>query len=227
MKKLLCACLASLLVLSGCGSKTEESEETKDKVVENNKAEQEVEKSEVVDYTSDSIFEGVEPESIDNFIFDTDGKSAFINAYRGDKEVVVLPDTYRDMNITKGTYTFEANPKTKAVKLGKYIEKAEGMFGASSGIEFIEFNKGLKVIGEGACNNCENLKKVIIPDTVESLEYLCFGGCTSLKSVEIPASVKKIDFAFFACSEDLEIIGEAGSAAEKYAKDNNFKFTVK
>ena len=93
-----------------------------------------------------------------------------------------------------------------------------------NGIGRLEFDAPVKRIGYRAFGYCENLKSIIIPDTVinigkeafkecENLEQvtLCeglsnigwcaFDGCRSLKSVVIPESVVEIGaYAFNACS---------------------------
>ena len=57
-----------------------------------------------------------------------------------------------------------------------------------------------------------------------------FYKCPSLKSVTIPKSVSKIEGAAFGYKDyntkydDFTIKGYKGSAAEKYATDNGFKF---
>lgn len=71
--------------------------------------------------------------------------------------------------------------------------------------------KGLKYtiisIGDYAYSNCENLKSVQIPNSVEIIGKYAFDYCTKLESVSIPSSVKSIgECAFNHCSELTSII---------------------
>lgn len=81
----------------------------------------------------------------------------------------------------------------------------------------------------------KNLKEVVIPDSVNNIGEVAFMGCESLKTVTIPESVKVIGreaFGYLSSEkwgqgykvEGFTIRGVAGSAAEKYAKENGFTF---
>ena len=65
-----------------------------------------------------------------------------------------------------------------------------------------------------------------IPEKVTKIGDFAFGHCKDLK-IEIPASVKSIGKETFYACDNLIIYGKKGSYAEKYAKENNFKFVVK
>lgn len=84
--------------------------------------------------------------------------------------------------------------------------------------------KPVTAIGENAFNG-RKFGSVNIPDSVESIGANAFKDCTSLKSIVIPASVQTFgENVFGGCSADLVVIGEAGSAAEKYCSDNGIQF---
>ena len=79
-------------------------------------------------------------------------------------------------------------------------------------------------IGQDAFNRCYSLKTVMIPDGVTSIGGSAFAYCGKLASVTIPYSVTYIGSdAFFGC-DNLTIRGYIGTAAEKYANDNNIPF---
>ena len=93
-------------------------------------------------------------------------------------------------------------------------------------------------IGDYAFSDCSSLTSVTIPDSVTSIGYSAFDGCSSLKSVTIPKSVTEMGGYAFGYNRDnntyeyekidgFTIYGEKGTAAEKYANDNGFKFAVK
>ena len=87
-------------------------------------------------------------------------------------------------------------------------------------------------ISAAAFSGCSRLTSVSIPDSVESIEAYAFYGCGSMKSVTIPESVTHIgEVAFgylnrYEKIEDFTIYGKSGSAAQRYARENGFKFVA-
>ena len=79
-------------------------------------------------------------------------------------------------------------------------------------------------IGVSAFFICAKLTSIIIPDSVTSIGDCAFYGCENLTSVTIPDSVTSIGDEAFAYCENLTIRGKRGSAAERYAADNNIPF---
>ena len=91
----------------------------------------------------------------------------------------------------------------------------------------------VKKIGDGAFNGCTSLKSVTIPNSVTEIGERAFNDCTGLKSVTIPNSVTKIgDYAFgytysnkqYVKISGFTIYGKKGTAAERYANSDGFKF---
>ena len=69
----------------------------------------------------------------------------------------------------------------------------------------------------------------VIPNSVTKIKDYAFYGCTSLKSVTIPSSATYIGVRAFGYTSNgkingFTIYGKKGTAAEKYARDNGFKF---
>lgn len=59
----------------------------------------------------------------------------------------------------------------------------------------------VKIIGNGAFEDCIGLTSITIPDSVKSIGSLAFSNCSSLTSITIPDSVTSIgDYAFLGCS---------------------------
>lgn len=56
----------------------------------------------------------------------------------------------------------------------------------------ISIPDGVKIIAEGAFENCHNLKEVKIPESVVSIGKNAFNYCTNLTKINIPASVQTI-----------------------------------
>ena len=90
----------------------------------------------------------------------------------------------------------------------------------------------VKIIGGGGFRGSK-IKKIELNDGLIRIDYEAFLNCEELKSVYIPKSVNVIEnYAFgyvfgdngFEKSDGFTIYGEAGSAAQKYAEDNGFAF---
>ena len=114
-------------------------------------------------------------------------------------------------------------------------------------IEYILLSDGITEIGGYTFDSCENLKSITIPDSVTKIGAYTFKNCTSLKSITVPSSVTEIgegafrgctslesvtiprrvinigEGAFWGCGS-LTIHGEAGSYAERYAKEADINF---
>ena len=79
-------------------------------------------------------------------------------------------------------------------------------------------------IADRAFEDCENLEKIIIPESVKSVGYCAFLNCRRLKSITIPDSVTSIGSSAFRKCSGFIIYGLENSCAEKYAKENNLTF---
>ena len=90
-------------------------------------------------------------------------------------------------------------------------------------------------IGVRAFKYCGSLKSVKLSKKVKTIGKQTFYDCDSLKSITIPKNVKKIGKRAFGYIynyssdeyikiKNFKIKGKKGSAAEKYAKNEGFKF---
>ena len=82
-------------------------------------------------------------------------------------------------------------------------------------------------------DNCASLKSITVTNRVKTINGYAFNNCKNLKKISVPKSVKKIGKKAFGYKEkgvrDIKIKGFTikgykGTAAEKYAKKNKFKF---
>lgn len=114
---------------------------------------------------------------------------------------------------------------------GKVTVIEDGTF-AGTGLKSVTIPKGVRSIGNGAFFNCASLKKVTIKNGVRVIGEDAFCYCRKLKSVTIPKSVTIINRCAFGYNGDhsservkgFTIKGYKGSAAQKYAKENQFRF---
>ncbi len=99
----------------------------------------------------------------------------------------------------------------------------------------VTIKDGTKGVAGYAFYMQRNVTEVVIPNSVNNIGEVAFMGCESLKTVTIPESVKVIGreaFGYLSSKqyeqgykvEGFTIRGVAGSAAEKYAKENGFTF---
>ena len=91
----------------------------------------------------------------------------------------------------------------------------------------IAIPSSVKSIQKYAFAYCRSLQNVVLPRSVNSLGEKAFLNCSSLETITIPDSVTEISSsAFDGCSSKLTIKGAKGSLAEKFAKQQGFKFEV-
>lgn len=135
-------------------------------------------------------------------------------------------------NITKiGSYSFSQCRKIKKIIIPESITViGDKAFNECSGLTEIEIPRSITNIKMSTFYRCSELEKVIIPDTVTTIGDFAFLECEKLKKIVIPKSVLSIGAYAFGFNQDKEsiadftIYGYAGTAAEKYATENGFKF---
>lgn len=94
-------------------------------------------------------------------------------------------------------------------------------FSGCSSLERVTLPNSLTKIPDSAFEDCGNLDTVTIGNSVTTIGDAAFSGCY-LDEVTIPSSVTRIGYDAF--DDDVTIKGYAGSAAEKYAKENDLDF---
>ncbi len=85
----------------------------------------------------------------------------------------------------------------------------------------------VKVIGEQAFQDSKNLKTVVVEEGVEIIEKKAFASCDNLATVDLPASVQEYGYSVFGYPPKAVLRAPAGSAAEAYAQEKEFKFEAK
>ncbi len=105
----------------------------------------------------------------------------------------------------------------------------KGAFFGCTSLKSVTIPGSVTSIGEQAFLGCFSLTSIIIPNSVNSIGELAFYDCYRLTSVTIPQSVTQIGKEAFGYTYGVKVDGfticaKKGTAAEKYAKDNSFKF---
>ena len=75
-----------------------------------------------------------------------------------------------------------------------------------SQVKSLTIGTGVTEIAEGAFWECKNLTNVSIPNTVEQIDGLAFGGCSALTDLVIPGSVKTIGVDCFRECKNLRSV---------------------
>lgn len=117
---------------------------------------------------------------------------------------------------------FEYEEKTYSAKIVSYTGNVSEVSLADS-----VNNKKVNTIGSGVFKGHDEIEKIILPSSIEVIGRSCFEGCTSLTRIDIPFSVSYIGADAFKNCTKVIIYGQAGSYAEKYAKENNIAFVEK
>lgn len=143
-------------------------------------------------------------------------------------EELTIPDSVASIGgfAFENTAWFDVQPNG-LVYAGKIAYHMKGECPAE-----VAIRPGTKGIAGCAFIRCTPLTGITIPESVKRIENMAFYGCTSLKNVTIPYTVKSIDNMAFGYyyHDDIEQIGGfiikgyTDSEAERYAKDNHFRF---
>ena len=123
------------------------------------------------------------------------------------------------LNDDKSSYTVSCSRFDEPISIEippMYLEKpvtsiGEGAFEDCESLKSIVIPNSVTSIGEWAFQGCESLTSIVIPDGVTSIGDFAFAFCKSLTSIVIPNSVTSIgNFAFGEC-KSLTIYAEASS----------------
>ena len=99
-----------------------------------------------------------------------------------------------------GNFAFAHCANLKKVDFGgsKIAGLEYAVFYESPSLESVDLSGTfIEYIGNSAFYNCSSLSQVLLPDTVEGIDFQAFYNCSSLKSIDLPASLRYIDAVAF------------------------------
>ena len=134
-----------------------------------------------------------------------------------------MPDSVRDIENEAFRFCYSLMRIRFSNRLESIYPEA---FSNCAALRQVVLPDSVNYIGSGSFRYCYDLADVVISEQVSEIPENAFGTCSKLSSVTIPNGVSKIaDNAFAGCKK-LTIYCNAGSAAEKYAKDKNINSKV-
>ena len=146
--------------------------------------------------------------------------TVIITGYKGDKTKITVPSKIGRSVVTAiGGGAFSPRQENSGLTIVQIFTRRK--------ITEVKLPDTLRSIGERAFYECDRLSETVIPDSVEEIGGGAFANCEELKTVVIPASVKDIGSDVFDGSNNVTVIAEANSFAEKYCKEHNIKFRYK
>lgn len=129
-------------------------------------------------------------------------------------------------NITFGTYVFAECPSLKETSFNP------GLLGISTGtfyndekLEKVVCYEDVGIIENFAFYNCKSLKDVSEIRFLVRIGNNAFENCSSLEELRLTRSVMYIDKTSFTGCDKLTIVTPAGYAAEKFAEENEIKYS--
>jgi len=154
-----------------------------------------------------------------------------ITGYLGNDTVVVIPETIGGQTVVNiQGYTFANDSPVRGIMIPSGVKEIYGSFGNNDDLEVVIWESVEKLF-ENIFLNCPKLHTVVLGDNLTDIEGGAFSMCKSLEELYIPPSVKSLDPetapTIFFWSDNLTIIGEAGSYIETFCSEQGIPFRAK
>ncbi len=129
------------------------------------------------------------------------------------KDALYNTALYRSLTWSNGllyydNYLLKANSehgKSVSVKAGTLLI-ADGVFENDTRLERIVVCDSVKRTGRSAFSGCVNLKDVVLPYGLESIDVEAFSGCINLKEVDLPGGLVSIGWDAFSDCSSLQAV---------------------
>ena len=121
-----------------------------------------------------------------------------------DAEEVIVPATLDDLPVYEVDHDVFTKCKVKSIIFEDGIYSIHSNF--SSYLESVTLPSTLEFVGYGKFKNCYNLKNVVIPEGIDSIQPQAFMHCNSLTEITIPSTVTLLSNEIFAYCTALKTI---------------------
>ena len=132
---------------------------------------------------------------------------------------------------------FEADEHVTVVYIPDGVKRIGCLSFFEASVDEVVISDGVTTIEPDAFKDC-GIQKIEIPNSVTTIETWAFSGCEALREIWIPDSVTSIGAWAIGYSEDqfhpwldpkpfgrpVIIYGKKGSEAERYTKDNYWRY---
>ena len=167
------------------------------------------------------------PSTIDGYVVNTIGDSAFKDCYR--LKYISIPSSVTNL----GRYTFKNCTALTSITIPKSITSGNNWFEGCTNLSEVTFEMGTKSIPTGALRRssvktvnlpsglltigsqsfmyCSELENISLPTTLTELGSEAFLGCTSLKKITIPKNVTSGSEWFEDCTSLTEVTFATGT----------------
>ena len=127
------------------------------------------------------------------------GKAAFTGCHK-------IESFHIGENIEYLGSEFISSKKLKQLTFSENHNIQSFSIGKCESLEYIDLTplKSLKIIDRACFSDCEALKDIILPNTLEEIGFRAFYNCVNLKKINLPSSLKYIDAWAFQNCESLE-----------------------
>ena len=237
MKKLIAimAVMAVMMSFAACGDENDSNSNTENTTAstaadtaggEDNNNDDEAPVTDNTEITEDDVRNHAETAATD-FEYVDHGDNVSIKAYNGSDPIVVIPEQIdgKDVvGITDGPFTNDSF--VKGISLPSTIKELEWTFGNNAALQVV-LASGVETVGEGTFANNTALKVVNLGDNLTSLNKSNYFE-KGVEKLYIPAGVTELNkYMFLSGTDNLTIVGEAGSYAETYANELGVNFEAK
>jgi hypothetical protein len=149
-----------------------------------------------------------------------------ITEYFGPAGIVVIPETINGKTVVEiKDEAFAFNTLIKGIKLADTIKVVgEDAFNNCDNLQVFVAGSGLKKLKTDALDQTDKLRYIELNDGLEVIEYSAITSNSDFDSIYVPSSVKSIESSGIILLGDEAIICEPGSAAEKYAKKQGYNY---
>ncbi len=135
-----------------------------------------------------------------------------------------------DATTTTGSVLYEYRLLIKEIVVGKDITSIGAFaFWSATNLEKVTFEEGsvLTDVQKYAFARCGKLSEIVLPETVERMQYAAFQLCDSLGEFYIPASIKYMSSHTFHVASGLTLNVEEGGYGELFAQQYGVNYVTR